>query len=320
MDEADKELISKYFDDICSQEEAERVLQWFDTPEGQAWLVSSLNSDIMDLIGSGDENSHHRVSTHDLDSEKVLNSIRSRIPRGERVSRGGIEYMTPLLKVAASILVILTSSLLYQSHYRSMAEQHLAEAEPVRYVTADEQQKRITLSDGTRVRLNGNSELQVSGDFLEERREVSLTGEAYFDVVHHTDKPFIINAGVATVEVLGTTFHLKALPQERDIQLAVIEGRVSFDHSENNDESTVVLSEGQFGIMDLDQQTISIEEFGVENYLNWMRGRFIFNELSLDKVCLQLNRLYELQCAFDDKSIEKLTLTADFSTDSLYRT
>jgi transmembrane sensor len=63
-----------------------------------------------------------------------------------------------------------------------------------------------------------------------------------------------------------------------------------------------------------------VDDFAVENYLAWISGRLVFEDLSLDKVCLQLNRLYEVNCTFENESLADLKLTANFSDESLNKT
>lgn len=315
MDKIDK-LIFKYFDDSCTADEARQVLEWFDTPEGQAFLKKNLNADIERI-----DEELVRYMVPGLDSGKLLNSIRKKIRVGRYTPPDKKQdSLKSWLKVAATVLVIVTASLFAYSSWQTDTGD-MEEPTPAHYATADDQQREITLSDGSTIRLNSNSEVWITHDYSGEKREVQLSGEAYFDVVHDSGRPFFIYTNGATVEVLGTAFNVKALPSGRDVQLAVMDGRVSFASADDSAENpAVVLKQGQFGYMDLEKHTIDIEEFGVENYTNWIKGRLVFDQLTLDRVCLQLDRFYDLQCSYSDASLRKLTLTADFSNDSLEKT
>ncbi|MEX2565274.1 MAG: DUF4974 domain-containing protein, partial [Cyclobacteriaceae bacterium] len=81
-----------------------------------------------------------------------------------------------------------------------------------------------------------------------------------------------------------------------------------------------VLKKGQFGFLDVNERTISVDDYAIENYLAWRTGRLIFEDLTLAQVCTQLNRLYEIQCSFEKEAIRDLRLTANFSNDSLEKT
>ncbi|MEX2573793.1 MAG: FecR domain-containing protein, partial [Balneolaceae bacterium] len=119
-------------------------------------------------------------------------------------------------------------------------------------------------------------------------------------------------------EVLGTSFNVKTSDSGKEVQVAVIEGSVSFGgRSETDGIAPVVLTDGQFAQMNSGDQTLRVEEFGVENYLVWMRGRLVFDDLSLNQACLQLNRLYGLECSYSEESLSEKRLTADFSPDSI---
>ncbi len=150
-----------------------------------------------------------------------------------------------------------------------------------------------------------------------------LKGEAFFDVARNPEQPFIIHANESDVEVLGTSFNVKSHPEQSNVQVAVVEGRVAFKNVNNTPEAealSVTLSKGQYGYMDIHKRTILVDDLAVENYLAWKNGRFEFEGLTLQQVCTQLNRLYEIECSYSNKQIENLLLTASFSNESLEKT
>jgi len=88
------------------------------------------------------------------------------------------------------------------------------------------EQKEITLPDGTAIWLNEGSSITYTADF--EERTVELEGEAFFDVVHNPNSPFVIYAGDSKTEVLGTAFNIRAYSEEAQVELNVVRGKVAF--------------------------------------------------------------------------------------------
>lgn len=316
MDNIDKGIIEGYFNNTCTAEEARQVLSWFETSEGRAFLKKKLDSDIDEI-----EQDQIKSMVSELDSAKLLQSIRQRIQLEEEPAhQNKRDTIKILFKTAASVLVIITASLFYYTAYQPITQEPKRPT-PVHYATADDQQKEVTLSDGTTIRLNSNSEIRISNDYLELTRQVELEGEAYFDVSHNPEKPFLIHANETKIEVLGTSFNVRTVAEENEVQLAVIEGSVSFSSWEGTlTKESVVLKTGQFAYVDLERHVIDVEEFAVNNYLFWMKGRLVFEELPLKQVCTQLNRLYDVRCDYADVMIGDLKLTADFSGDTLEKT
>lgn len=85
---------------------------------------------------------------------------------------------------------------------------------------------RMLLPDGTQVWLNSDSKLQYTGNFTGELREVTLEGEAYFDVVRDPKRPFIVHTSAIDIHVLGTAFNVKSYPQDKTIETTLIHGMV----------------------------------------------------------------------------------------------
>jgi transmembrane sensor len=84
----------------------------------------------------------------------------------------------------------------------------------------------IVLPDGTNVWLNADSKIIYPGNFQGETREVSLVGEAFFDVVKNVNKPFIIHTGTMDVKVLGTAFNVRSYPGEMTTEASLLRGLI----------------------------------------------------------------------------------------------
>lgn len=176
----------------------------------------------------------------------------------------------------------------------------------------------VTLSDGTKVFINSGSRILIPNKFKDNVREVILEGEAYFDVVKNPNKPFIIKTNGSVVEVLGTSFTVRSYPGDQHVQTVVEEGTVSFRANGDNNKQGVILSAGHLGVLNLTDNTMQ-KKTGVDVsfYLSWKDGYLKFNDESMIEVAKQLERKYDLNVVFEDKSIRNLNLTAELKSRSL---
>ena len=115
--------------------------------------------------------------------------------------------------------------------------------------------KTITLSDGTKVTLNANTTFSYPEKFSEESRDVSLQGEAFFDVAHNPEKPFKVATGNGmNIQVLGTVFNVKSYPEDQNVETTLVSGKVKVVEEQN--QKTVVLAPSQRAtyVKDADQR------------------------------------------------------------------
>ncbi|MDZ7691035.1 MAG: FecR domain-containing protein [Balneolaceae bacterium] len=309
MDKFDNRLIKKFFQNTCTPEEAAIVLEWFETLEGKKFLEHKLDTDIEKI-----KKTNLHLADPDLDSEKIYRSIQEDFRSADTDFSARKTFLKPLWRVAAVLLIGLVGSVFYYNMYYEKTESSsVANAELKYFETNNNQQKKLTLVDGTKIKLNSNSQIWISSDFMQDSRVVRMEGEAFFDVASNTEKPFIINTDKASIKVLGTAFNVKSGVTKEELQVAVVEGNVSVSSTgAEEDKNSVILAGGQFGF--LDNGEFGVENFGVENYLSWMKGRLVFEDLSLGQVCTQLSRIYEIDCKVMNESISDLKLSTNVSS------
>jgi len=188
------------------------------------------------------------------------------------------------------------------------------------YATNAGQQKVLTLSDGTKIRLNEQSSLRIPRQFGVKDRKVKLKGEAYFQVAHDKGHPFIIEANGATIKDLDTQFDVKADSAAGKVQVAVIRGRVLLKKEQKDSTgrtASAILTRNHLGILQLSDSQITIEKGGARNYLSWKTHRLVFKGLTLVQVSRQLQRLYNVHIQFRSSRVKKLQLTATLNTTKL---
>ncbi len=175
-----------------------------------------------------------------------------------------------------------------------------------------------TLIDGSTIVLNTNSSLRVSRKFTRTNRKVELKGEAFFHVEPDAQHPFIIDAGLGQVRVLGTSFHVKAYPGS-DLEVYVESGRVELSRidPQNGDSTKTVLKAGDRGIIRQSAEGIGKPANIGPDELFWANKKLIFQETKLSLVFEMLKKHYDANIAVKDSTILNCLLSATFTDESI---
>lgn len=308
----DKELLKKYFRNQCTFEEIEQVLDWFQTKEGQQYFEETLDRDIQKY--SDDEK---LLLNPNVQSEKILN----RIHQTKKGIKSPLEKKNRFwqIKVVAALIVcaFLAGSgfFIFQSRISYSSSQ---QADSIRTITTEHDQHRlVTLSDGTEIRLNSNSTIEVPNPFASDERTVTLNGEAWFDVAPDESRRFHIKAGHASIQVLGTEFNVKMDDIAGNVQVAVSEGRVSLNNTNEETGSSAILTENTYAVYNIDSREILIEHTPVENYLSWISGKLFFYNEPLWVVSRYIERLYNVSFQFEQESLKELPLSTNMAREKL---
>ena len=156
-------------------------------------------------------------------------------------------------------------------------------------------QYQVRLPDGTNVWLNAASSLKYSNAFNGRKREVTLNGEAYFEVAHRDNQPFVVHTDQQSVEVLGTHFNMNAYPEENQIT-TLLEGLVKT----NSKSQTLLLKPGQQAILNPQSEQLKMAKADTEAVMAWKNGDFIFKDEDLATVMKKVERWYDVEVVFED--------------------
>lgn len=162
----------------------------------------------------------------------------------------------------------------------------------------------ITLSDGTVVYLNSESELRYPVKFVGEDRRVYLSGEAYFDVTQDKAHPFIVDVKNSTVRVLGTSFDVRAYADENEVLTTLVQGSVRFSAGNKS----VILKPGEQAVLD---KSGRVENRKVDTYLYtaWKDGVFAFKKQRLEEIMKVVARWYDVNVFWENASQKEVTFT-----------
>ena len=171
----------------------------------------------------------------------------------------------------------------------------------------------LVLSDGTKVWLNADSKIKYPVSFGQDKREVSLRGEGYFEVAKDSTRPFIVSTDKMDVRVLGTTFDVNTYEDEGKSFVVLVEGLVEV--SAGKGESRII-TPGYMAEVNMHdvQAKIQISKCDSEHYIAWKNGNFSFRNASLTEILKRVSRYYDVT-VIREQVFEEEYYTGDVSSD-----
>lgn len=166
---------------------------------------------------------------------------------------------------------------------------------------------KLILSDGTTIWLNADTRIRFPLFFTDNKRVVYLEGEAYFEVAHRPEQPFIVSVKNMKVEVLGTKFNVKAYSNEPAIYTTLAEGRVKTQWIQS--ETAMFLSPNQQCIFTKSDGQMQKKEVNAHTYTGWTQGKFIFENETLEEIMNQLGRWYDTKVIYSKPEIKNYRFT-----------
>lgn len=298
MSGMDWELLDRYLARECSEAERELVERWL--------AASPVNRRYAELLASA------VAATPEAPRERVWEAIERELaprPRRFALESGPRRFM--LAKAAAVLLVVGAGAVAGRALFVSRPEAPAPAPAPRVVTTPPGQRASFRLPDGTRVILGVASTLRHRPGFAAGTREVELEGEAYFDVVHDEQRPFVVHAGDIVAKDLGTEFVVRAYPEDRHARVVVREGIVALRAATTDSLTARTIQPGQLGRLAADGTPI-VEPADTAAQFAWTEGRLVFDSIPLRDALPQLSRWYDLDFRLADSSLGRVPLTAAF--------
>jgi len=183
----------------------------------------------------------------------------------------------------------------------------------------------LELPDGSKLWLNAGSKVRYADGFTNGRRELTLTGEAFFDVKHDPEHPFIIHTGKLDVKVLGTSFNVKAYPNDSTMETTLIKGKVEIDFKDDQ-RSNIVLQPNEKVVIPVKRSpAVHVTENEVMRRTvtpdptyrtlietSWVEDKLVFRNETFSDVAMRLERWYNIHFSFEDQRFMQDRLTGYF--------
>src|SRR5690554_1394333 len=221
-----------------------------------------------------------------MEYDRKMDSVRDRIwtnasipveePKHTHIDSHRISPF-PWTRVAAIFIFFVAGAWLFTEFYK---DKETAAPEPVVWlekVNPSGQRSSHLLPDGTRVWLNVASSLTFPQEFSDTLRQVKLTGEAFFEVAKDAQKPFVVEAEGFNTLVLGTEFNVQAYPEDPEVKVALLEGKVQVQHKDIYQTQTSILSPGEELLAPKDHSEFTKQAFHYESAFGWKEGILLFD-------------------------------------------
>jgi transmembrane sensor len=169
---------------------------------------------------------------------------------------------------------------------------------------------KVCLPDGSIVWLNAASTLKFPATFVSGKREVQLSGEAYFEVKKDKIHPFVVESLKQKVQVLGTHFNVNSYPDEQNIKTTLLEGSVLV-FPDGQPERPSFLSPNQEAVNN--GSSITVQKVDPENAVAWHKGRFSFNEEPLENIMKEISRWYGVTVVYQNNDVRYKTFGGSVS-------
>lgn len=292
-------LVTRYLSGELTPEEEQHFREMLRQDQEKQIQVDEYQK-IWESVGSASNR-----ETYDLDSE--WNLIQEKLPgidSGRAPARSLLFYT---YRIAAALVVGLLFAFAWIYGTRiAGTEQIVAEHNPV----------EVLLDDGTRVTVNRHSRIRYSKRFSESERKVYLTGEAWFDVARDSSSPFIIDAGMATVEVLGTSFNVNAYRENTAVEIIVESGVVALTAKQDQKEQ-IVLRAGNSGTYNKENRELKLIPSSNPNKISWKTRELYFDSSSLQEVADLVNQVYNANLVIMNPELASCPITVTFRDQTL---
>lgn len=332
-------LVDESFLNYCRGENEQDILYWqnylAENP-GQKELIEEASRqyrllfntiahlDVMEQL----ERLKHKIESNEAAPVYVINN---------RPARNAIAlYAKRMMVAAAAVMLLIAGYNMLLSKKATVP----ADKGNTGYASKPGEKKIIQLPDGTQVTMNAGSELSLNDNYGQNTREVFLKGEAFFDVQHNKQVPFIVHAADMDVRALGTAFNVRSYAGDKTSETALIRGLVEITLKREN-KKIVLRPNEKICCKEDDQpgaemsprpaikQLRSKEQIviapvkklddGTAQELAWTNNNLVFDNESFDEIALRLERWYGVKIIFQGEDIKQYHFSATFKKEKLER-
>lgn len=295
-------LMKRYLDNTCTRQEMDELLDYIkENPEDEQ-LIDAVPETLKEERYDADRD----MDAGALSWSEMQKKLKD-LPANESVTyRERFPW-----KVAASILLTaacIGTFFFWQENKNGwVADDKPSLKNNVR--TSADEHRLIVLPDGSKVWLNHNSKLTQETAFNTRTREVTLDGEAFFDIRHDPGRPFIIKTGEVKTTVLGTAFNIRAFPGEDAVTVTVTRGKVRVE-GENRKGGTITAN--QQITLNLQSEKVEEKVVNAAAVSQWIKGDLILHDITLGEVEEILEERYSVEIRFDNPLLKECRFTSTF--------
>lgn len=264
------------------------------------------------------------------DDEKAVQfqKLRAAINALDEQEETPVKVKKPLLKkvwiwssVAAAVLLLFVG--IYFTRQNHSAPQGIVLYEQVRNSsyrviaeTNSDERKKVQLSDGTIVTMNGSSVLKIADDYNKKDRNVYLTGEAFFQVEKNHAKPFTVITEKTTTTALGTEFKVRSYQSESTENIMLEKGKVKVQSTHSKNIKNVILTPGEQATLSDGQLSFRKSSFDTAAMNTWLQRRLVFSNSDINDITEKFKEIYGINIIISKLAAKKISFTGEFSDEN----
>lgn len=299
-----EELLPRYCSGEATVEECRMVEEWIGQSEENYRIVKQMYT-IDQVMGTVQMESK-------VDMEKALASVSRKMSKAP----SHITWFTWVQRAAAILFIPLLIAFAIQNFTPSPTEV----AQMIEVKTNPGMTTTVDLPDGTKVYLNSESSLTYPSFFSKDKRDVKLTGEAFFEVQKDPEHRFIVSGPHHTqIEVLGTSFNVEAFERDSFISTTLVEGKVRFAYQKNRQPATVDMKPGQKLMYDTTSSQVKLLPTSGETETAWKDGKIIFQATPLPVALRMLEKRFNVTFVLSNNRLRGEAFNGSFTNQRLER-
>lgn len=226
-----------------------------------------------------------------------------------KANRNTTRFIITILKYAAVAVIAISTGFFMRD---------LSEREEVainKVLVPKGNRSMVLLPDGTKVWLTNGTTLHYPNKFASDLREVELSGEAYFEVVHNENHPFHVNIGNNRIRVLGTKFAVSAYPEDNLVRTDLLSGKVVLDIKIADSFKSYNVKTSHSLVYNKNSQKLIQRKISVGFYNYWQNGSYEFVDETFEDLAKKIERIYNVKIVFEREGVKTSEFTGTFNID-----
>ena len=279
----EKEILYKFFDGKASREEKEAIRIWLETSE---------------------ENEQELFREREFFDAMILSGDTGKTTKEKKSRPFYLTAILEMVKLAAVLAIAITcGTYAYKSEIKKIRQ-------AMNTITVPAGQRvNLTLPDGTNVWLNACSEMKYPAAFTGDKREITLNGEAYFEVTHNANKPFIVQTNKCNIEVLGTKFNVEAYNDSKDFCTSLLEGSVKSVEREKPSDNLILTPNQQATLVNGHLSSEPIADFDL---FRWKEGLICFRNMHFKELMTRFEKCYGIHIIIENTNLADYVCSGKF--------
>ncbi|MEX2567473.1 MAG: FecR domain-containing protein [Cyclobacteriaceae bacterium] len=308
-------LIVKVLNGTASEEEKEAISHWTRLSKSNAYQFQKLKGiwkePLQDL----------RLIGHDEQKQKIWKAFASENHSPKNIPKISF-FRKGWVRIAAILAIVLFPLYVLYFHNEPINEEKSPEIRMVSKSNPIGRKSLIHLPDGSRVWLNADSRISYNEGFSDSLRSIKLEGEAFFDVVRDSLRPFVVDFEALSVKVLGTEFNISAFEADKDLRVTLVEGSVRVSNSDKIPQEDLMLEPGTGLIYSKAKK--DYREFTKNGNpelffksTEWRHGKLIFDGRNFEDFVREIKRWYGVKVKVSGSPPKGWNIRASFENELL---